>query len=262
MESKNSKENIIIKTNGNIHYIKGDIFQSQMQTLVNPVNCRGVMGAGLALKFKEKFPNMYTEYVKCCQTKRLRIGRPTLWKGEKWVLNFPTKDDWRAPSKLEWIEEGLKYFVANYKKAGITSIAFPCLGCNLGGLFWLDVKEIMYKFLSKIDIPVEIYLPKLTSIESFIVYLIEDIVPNFQDKLYQVSIQRMIFPFSDKWIDWKKTKELTIQILLNSKIASDFINSLESNKTNSFKKLLIDLIDKSKLENNKTSLLFKIRQKT
>lgn len=141
-------------------YKKGDIFSSDCQTLVNTVNCEGFMGKGIALEFKKKFPIMFLSYKKICNAKLLRPGLLQLWKSEdKWILNFPTKDKWRDKSKISYIEDGLKKFVEIYKEKGITSISFPLLGCNNGGLdFETQVKPLMEKYLNLDDILIEIYL--------------------------------------------------------------------------------------------------------
>ena len=142
-----------------IQYQKGDIFDSKAQVIVNTVNCKGVMGKGLALSFKQRYPAMFTTYQQECRTGKLRIGRPTLYRASMpWILNFPTKDDWRWPSKLEYLEKGLEYVVANYKEEGIKSIAFPKLGAQNGKLSWVDVGPLMAKYLSQLDIDVNIYI--------------------------------------------------------------------------------------------------------
>ena len=142
-----------------IHYRRGDIFESDTQVIVNTVNCKGVMGKGLALAFKQKYPDMFEVYKQDCKTGRLHIGRPTLYqKSNPWILNFPTKDDWRLPSKPEYLSAGLEYLVANYKKVGIKSIAFPKLGAQNGKLSWDDVGPLMTKYLSQLDIDVFIYI--------------------------------------------------------------------------------------------------------
>lgn len=144
---------------GNIQYQKGDIFDSKAQVIVNPVNCKGVMGKGLALAFKQRYPEMFPVYQEECKTGKLRIGRPRLYKASTpWILNFPTKDNWKANSKLEYLEKGLEYFVANYKKAGIQSITFPELGAQNGKLSWDEVGPLMAKYLSGLDIEVHIYI--------------------------------------------------------------------------------------------------------
>jgi O-acetyl-ADP-ribose deacetylase (regulator of RNase III) len=117
------------------------------------------MGRGLALAFKQRYPDMFTIYQQECETGRLRIGRPTLYReSTPWILNFPTKNKWRANSKLEYLQKGLEYFVANYKKADIKSIAFPKLGTQNGKLSWDEVGPLMVKYLSKLDIDVYIYI--------------------------------------------------------------------------------------------------------
>lgn len=142
-----------------IQYQKGDIFDSSAQVIVNTVNCKGVMGKGLASAFKQRYPAMFAVYQQECKTSKLRIGRPTLYcDSTPWILNFPTKDHWRFPSKLEYLEKGLEFLVANYRKAGITSIAFPKLGAQNGKLSWDEVGPLMAKYLSQLDIDVYIYI--------------------------------------------------------------------------------------------------------
>ncbi len=142
-----------------IRYQKGDIFDSKAQVIVNTVNCKGVMGKGLALAFKQRYPGMFPVYQQECKTGRLRIGKPTLYKqSAPWILNFPTKNDWKLPSKLEYLEKGLEYLVGNYKKAGIKSIAFPKLGAQNGKLSWDEVGPLMARYLSQVDIDVYIYI--------------------------------------------------------------------------------------------------------
>lgn len=142
-----------------IRYVKGDIFTSNAQVIVNTVNCKGVMGKGLALAFKKKYPDMFTAYLQDCQAGKLSIGRPTLYpKSTPWILNFPTKNHWRFPSKLEYLEKGLTFLAQNYKKAGITSIAFPKLGAQNGQLSWEDVGPLMAQYLSQLDIDVYVYI--------------------------------------------------------------------------------------------------------
>ncbi|MBV9616799.1 MAG: macro domain-containing protein [Ktedonobacteraceae bacterium] len=142
-----------------IRYIQGDIFDAPTQVIVNTVNCQGVMGKGLALAFKQRYPEMFPIYQQECKTGKLRIGRPSLYqKSTPWILNFPTKGSWKANSKIEYLEKGLEYFLENYKKAGITSIAFPKLGAQNGKLSWDEVGPLMAKYLSKLDIDIYIYI--------------------------------------------------------------------------------------------------------
>jgi O-acetyl-ADP-ribose deacetylase (regulator of RNase III) len=141
-----------------ITYIEGNIFESPAKTLVNTINTAGAMGKGIAREFKKLFPDMFKEYLKLSETGKLEIGQLWLYRTQhKWVLNFPTKKHWRQPSKFEYIDEGLKYFVLNYNKARINSIAFPKLGCGNGELEWRDVKPLMEKHLGKLPIDIYIY---------------------------------------------------------------------------------------------------------
>lgn len=155
-----------------ILYVRGNIFDAKTDAIVNTVNCKGVMGKGLALEFKKKYPKMYNEYKIECEKGELKIGIIHLYKVDrseelvpdehyfKYILNFPTKDDWRFKSKLEYIEKGLKYFRRHHKKylsKGIESIAFPRLGCQQGGLDWDEVKPLIEKYLKDLSLETYIY---------------------------------------------------------------------------------------------------------
>jgi len=139
-------------------YRRTSILESPAQTLVNTVNCVGVMGKGLAHAFKEREPDMFRAYKRICDQKALVPGKLWLWRGNGgWVLNFPTKIHWRNPSKLEWIEAGLEKFVNAYASQGISEVSFPRLGCGNGNLDWADVQPIMEHYLCKVQIPVYIH---------------------------------------------------------------------------------------------------------
>ena len=139
-------------------YLKGDLLSSPAQVQVNTVNTVGVMGKGIALQFKKKYPEMFTAYQRVCEKQQLDTGKLYLWKSpEKWVLMFPTKKHWRNPSRMEYVESGLQKFVDNYERLGIESIAFPKLGCGNGGLEWSAVKLIMEKYLRPLPISIYIY---------------------------------------------------------------------------------------------------------
>jgi O-acetyl-ADP-ribose deacetylase (regulator of RNase III)/uncharacterized protein YwgA len=139
----------------------GDILKSKAQTLVNTVNCVGIMGKGIALKFKEQFPDMFIDYVSRCNRNEVRLGKPYLYKRltPPWILNFPTKGHWRSVSRIEDIVKGLKYLFQHCKEWGITSLAVPPLGCGQGQLEWKVVGPTLYRYLNQLDIPVELYAP-------------------------------------------------------------------------------------------------------
>lgn len=141
-----------------IRYFEGTVFNVDTRAIVNTVNCTGVMGAGIALEFMLRYPNMYEDYEAKCNDKKIMIGKIDYFKNsdDRIIVNFPTKWHFKYPSKLIWIEKGLQDFVKTYEKQGVTSIAFPKLGTNNGGLNWQDVKILMEKYLSNLDI--EIYI--------------------------------------------------------------------------------------------------------
>jgi len=144
-----------------IKILIGDLFESKVQTLVNTVNTVGIMGKGIALEFKKRFPEMFEDYVKRCAESKVRLGEPYLYKRltPPWILNFPTKGHWRSVSNLADIVKGLKYLEEHYKAWGITSIALPPLGCGHGQLEWKIVGPTLYRYMQRLDIPVELYAP-------------------------------------------------------------------------------------------------------
>ena len=141
-----------------IRYIKGDIFASPAQVITNTVNLEGVMGKGIALEFKKRYPKMFEAYKKRCDSGEFNIGNLLLYREyDKWILLFPTKNQWRRKSQLSYIEKGLQKFSDNWDKLGIDSIAFPALGCGNGGLDWNEVKPLMEKYLKPLPIDVLVY---------------------------------------------------------------------------------------------------------
>lgn len=139
----------------------GDMFASEAQTLVNTVNCVGVMGKGVALEFKKRFPRMVRDYAHRCARKEVRLGEPYLYADETGarIINFPTKDHWRSSSRLADIERGLDYLAAHFDEWGVTSIALPPLGCGNGGLAWSEVGPLIYAKLHSLPINIEVYAP-------------------------------------------------------------------------------------------------------
>ncbi len=136
--------------------IRGNIFNSKAKTLVNTVNCVGVMGKGIALEFKRRYPNMFSAYKKDCENKILEPGRlyyyPTT---DILIINVTTKKDWKDPSRIEWIESALKQFEFDYSLKGVTSIATPIWGVESGKLEPASVRNLMrlsFQSLSNIDI--------------------------------------------------------------------------------------------------------------
>ena len=147
--------------------LTGDMFESRAQTLVNTVNCVGVMGKGIALEFKKRFPEMFEDYAKRCRKGEVKLGRPYLYRSSSgsWILNFPTKDHWRSVTRLKDIISGLEFLAQHYKEWDIKSLAVPPLGCGHGQLEWRIVGPTLYRYLERLDIPVELYAPYGTAHE-------------------------------------------------------------------------------------------------
>lgn len=146
----------------------GNLFNSNCTNLVNTVNCVGVMGKGIALEFKNKFPDMFVAYKKVCKQGGMHPGKVWIWQETANIIEnkklhnvicFPTKEHWMNKSNIEWIESGLKSFVESTKRYSYSGgVAFPKLGCNNGGLDWeSQVKPLMIKYLEPLNIYIEIY---------------------------------------------------------------------------------------------------------
>lgn len=140
---------------------KDDIFRSPAETLVVPVNRVGVMGNGLALAYKQRWPGLFGPYAKHCRHWDCRLYMAVF--SDKSLLCFATKNHFHDPSKIEYIEEGLDEFIAKYKNYGINYIAFPALGCGKGQLSWPKVLDVMMKKFKTIedpDLTIMIYPPR------------------------------------------------------------------------------------------------------
>lgn len=170
----------------------GNIFESSAVTIVNTVNCVGVMGKGIALEFKKRYPEMYDEYVILCNNNEVKPGKPYYYydlNGTS-IINFPTKDHWKSSSKLSYIVSGLDWFRKNYNILGIKSIAFPPLGCGNGGLSWDLVGPIMYHYLKDLPIDVEIYAPYGTSSEKLTEkYLTENLILSSEEVIGSKNVK-------------------------------------------------------------------------
>ncbi len=173
-----------------IRVVVGDIFDSTAQTLVNTVNTIGVMGKGLALEFKKRFPKMYEDYRERCESGEVQLGQPYLYRETpfRWILNFTTKEHWRSVSRLDDIVKGLRYLENHYKEWGITSLAVPPLGCGQGQLEWRVVGKTLYRYLKRLDIPVELYAPFGTPPDQLRLAFLEGETPE------QVSTPKRIEP--------------------------------------------------------------------
>jgi O-acetyl-ADP-ribose deacetylase (regulator of RNase III) len=148
-----------------IRYVRGNLLDSNAEALVNAVNCVGVMGKGIALAFKERYPDMFREYARKCRREEMQPG--SVWARRwghggphrKWVACAATKNHWRDPSHLSDIELCAARLRAFVKAASIKSIAVPALGCGNGGLKWEEVRPLLENALGDLNADVEIYEP-------------------------------------------------------------------------------------------------------
>ena len=142
-----------------MHYTTGDLLKSSAEALVNTVNCEGYMGKGIAYQFKMQYPENNKDYVRACKSGELTVGKLHYLKEKgKIIVNFPTKNKWRANSRIEYINDGLDELIKLISQLNIKSIAIPPLGSGNGGLIWSEVKEIIETKLSAIDKMVDIFI--------------------------------------------------------------------------------------------------------
>ena len=136
-----------------IEYKQGSIFYQDVAALVNPVNCVGVMGAGLAKQFKGWFPNNFTAYWVACRDGKMVPGQMFVYRRvhQPYIINFPTKYHWRDKSNMADIESGMSALAETIEEYYIKSIAIPCLGCGLGGLAWADVRQCIRDHMDDLD---------------------------------------------------------------------------------------------------------------
>ena len=139
-----------------IAFTQGNLLEANVEAVVNTVNTKGIMGKGIALMFKERFPRNFEAYARACKNGEVRIGVMFVTEskelfGPKWIINFPTKTHWRVKTRLAWVEEGLGDLVRVISDKEIRSIAVPPLGCGNGGLDWDDVRPLIIDALSAVD---------------------------------------------------------------------------------------------------------------
>lgn len=143
----------------------GDMFEGSADALVNTVNCVGVMGRGVALQFKERFPDNFKAYKRACDRGEVMPGHMFVFdRGEemypRWIINFPTKRHWRVASRMEDVSAGLDDLARQITRLGIRKIVLPPLGCGLGGLVWTDVRSLIESKLSELkDVSISVYQP-------------------------------------------------------------------------------------------------------
>ena len=139
-----------------IQFTEGNLLEAEVEAVVNTVNTVGIMGKGIALMFKDRFPRNFEAYVRACAAGQVRLGEMYVTEnkelfGPRWIINFPTKTHWRVKTKIEWIEEGLKDLVRTIVERNIHSIAIPPLGCGNGGLDWREVGPLIASALQDVE---------------------------------------------------------------------------------------------------------------
>ena len=139
-----------------IRYTQGNLLEAEAEALVNTVNEVGVMGKGIALMFREAFPENTRVYTEACRQQQVKVGSVLVvpnhdLAGPRWIINFPTKKHWRQPSRLEWIRAGLEDLVRVVQEQGIRSVALPPLGCGAGGLEWSQVRREIEAALASLE---------------------------------------------------------------------------------------------------------------
>lgn len=156
-----------------IEYKNGDILREDVEAIVNTVNCVGIMGRGLALQFKNKFPQNFKDYQLACTNKEVQLGKMFVHQtgqliNPKYIINFPTKGHWKQNSKIEDISNGLDDLITIIEKYSIKSIAIPPLGSGLGGLDWNQVKKLIEEKLKNINCTIILFEPLEQKIEKSI----------------------------------------------------------------------------------------------
>ncbi len=143
-------------------FTSGDMFEVSTDIRINTVNCVGIMGKGLALRFKIKYPDMFHVYQQACKSGEVQPGKLHIWRNDSkdWIINFPTKRHWRDSSRYTDIEKGLIALKAYLNNKGRIKVLLPAIGCGLGGLDWSRVSEMIKKHLENVEADILVFAPK------------------------------------------------------------------------------------------------------
>lgn len=197
-----------------IEITQGNLIEADAEALVNTVNCVGYMGKGIALQFKKAFPDNFKAYERACRSNGIRPGKVFVFStgslvNPKYIVNFPTKRDWRAKSQIGDIQIGLRSLIEEIRKFGISSVALPPLGCGLGGLNWKDVKPLIERAFAALPntrvmlfepigtpdakaMPVRTKRPKMTIARALLIKLIHQYA-QLAYRLTLLEIQKMAY---------------------------------------------------------------------
>lgn len=211
-----------------ITFKRGDLFSEPAEALVNTVNCVGVMGKGVALEFKKRWPANFKAYKKLCEGKELAPGRMFIFdtkelfasEGPRYLVNFPTKAHWRSKSQISYIEDGLSALREEIVMHGIKSIAIPPLGCGNGGLDWADVKPLILAKLSELEgVEIVVFPPKdsqdepehvhsnlpMTYARAILLKGLNDLERHFDGSFDRISLQKIAYFLQALGVDFKLT---------------------------------------------------------
>ena len=225
-----------------IKFVSGDFFDYEADIRVNTVNCVGVMGAGVALVFKKKFPDMFKDYYQACKRNEVKPGKPHVWKeisllSECTIINFPTKIHWRNPSKYEYIEGGLIWLRSFLENKAESTVTLPALGCGHGGLEWEIVKDMIIDYLGDLNTKILVFEPSSSHRKS------ENL--DIENELNEQNIYKLL-P-SDKYYPYNLAGRSAIEVyckgnmeLLNKKSISLITNFKPSDRE---KQALLKVID-------------------
>ena len=156
-----------MESDHNIEFMTGDMFAVDADIRINTVNCVGVMGAGVALEFKKRYPDMFAQYVGLCKKKLVQPGVPYVWSdnsilddsAKDIIIKLPTKNHWRRPSEYSYIENGLRWMSENLEAYNGKTLVMPALGCGHGGLDWSRVRQMIIDHLSNLDLKIKVFEP-------------------------------------------------------------------------------------------------------
>lgn len=222
-----------------IKFVTGDFFDYNADIRINTVNCVGVMGAGVALLFKNKYPDMFEEYQKACQNKEVQPGKPHVWHdndmfSKMTIINFPTKVHWKDPSEYDYIEKGLKWLKVYLSDKKNSTITLPALGCGHGGLDWERVKGMINNYLGESITNILVFEPS-SSTNTFVSIEIQKeleeeniirLLPNdnnYPTKLIGRSAQEIYYKGNIELVNTKN-----VAIVVNSKPEEREKNALQN----------------------------------
>jgi O-acetyl-ADP-ribose deacetylase (regulator of RNase III) len=197
-----------------VEILRGNLIEADTEVLVNTVNCIGYMGKGIALQFKKAFPDNFNAYERACREGAMKPGNMLVFStgslvNPKYIINFPTKRDWRAKSRIEDIQIGLSSLINEIRKLGVSSVALPPLGCGLGGLRWKDIRPLIEQAFAALPdvhtmlfeptgapdaktMPVRTKRPKMTAARALLIKLIQQYA-QLAYRLTLLEIQKMAY---------------------------------------------------------------------